>query len=105
MGELLLVTSIFSFQASLTISPTYLSFCLFSWLEEIDRKQAEMLTLQVALEKLRYKDQLLKTENEMLKVWTLTLFYLDFPLQTSLLSYFPLLDWGSWIFHIPITSS
>ncbi|XP_038901859.1 kinesin-like protein KIN-12D [Benincasa hispida] len=37
------------------------------WLEEIDRKQAEMLTLQVALEKLRNKDQLLKTENEMLK--------------------------------------
>nr|QWT43324.1 kinesin-like protein KIN12C [Citrullus lanatus] len=37
------------------------------WLEEIDRKQAEMLALQVALEKLRHKDQLLKTENEMLK--------------------------------------
>uniref|UniRef100_A0A0A0LIU9 Kinesin motor domain-containing protein n=1 Tax=Cucumis sativus TaxID=3659 RepID=A0A0A0LIU9_CUCSA len=37
------------------------------WLEEIDRKQAEILALQVALEKLRHKDQLLKTENEMLK--------------------------------------
>ncbi|XP_022148525.1 kinesin-like protein KIN-12D isoform X2 [Momordica charantia] len=37
------------------------------WLEEIDRKQAEMLALQVALEKARHKDQLLKTENEILK--------------------------------------
>ncbi|XVF45199.1 hypothetical protein PTKIN_Ptkin02bG0185700 [Pterospermum kingtungense] len=38
------------------------------WLEEIDRKQAELVSAQVALEKLRQRDQLLKTENEMLKM-------------------------------------
>ncbi|KAF5745669.1 phragmoplast orienting kinesin 2 [Tripterygium wilfordii] len=38
------------------------------WLEEIDRKQAEMVAAQVALEKLCQRDQLLKTENEMLKI-------------------------------------
>ena len=38
------------------------------WLEEIDRKQAEMVAAQISLEKLRQRDQLLKTENEMLKV-------------------------------------
>ncbi|KAE8721819.1 Phragmoplast orienting kinesin 2 [Hibiscus syriacus] len=38
------------------------------WLEEIDRKQAELVTAQVELEKLRQRDQLLKTENEMLKM-------------------------------------
>eukprot|EP00257_Ricinus_communis_P017920 XP_015576480.1 kinesin-like protein KIN-12F [Ricinus communis] len=38
------------------------------WLEEIDRKQAEMVAAQIALEKLRQRDQLLKTENEMLKM-------------------------------------
>ncbi|KAK6241009.1 hypothetical protein SCA6_006398 [Theobroma cacao] len=37
------------------------------WLEEIDRKQAEVVAAQIALEKLRQRDQLLKTENEMLK--------------------------------------
>ncbi|CAI9764401.1 unnamed protein product [Fraxinus pennsylvanica] len=37
------------------------------WLEEIERKQAEMLAAQVTLEKLSQKDQLLTTENEMLK--------------------------------------
>lgn len=42
---------------------------LFSrWLEEIDRKQAEMVAAHIAMEKLRQRDQLLKTENEMLKV-------------------------------------
>lgn len=42
---------------------------LFSrWLEEIERKQAEMVAAQIALEKLRQRDQMLKTENEMLKV-------------------------------------
>ncbi|WCJ33783.1 phragmoplast orienting kinesin 2 [Euphorbia peplus] len=38
------------------------------WLEEIARKQAEMVAAQIALEKLRQRDQLLKTENEMLKM-------------------------------------
>ncbi|CAL2278907.1 unnamed protein product [Prunus armeniaca] len=38
------------------------------WLEEIDRKQAELIAVQIALEKLRQRDQFLKTENEMLKV-------------------------------------
>ncbi|KAK4401606.1 Kinesin-like protein KIN-12D [Sesamum angolense] len=38
------------------------------WLEEIERKQAEMMAAHVALEKLRQHDQLLATENEMLKM-------------------------------------
>lgn len=38
------------------------------WLEEIERKQAELMAALVALEKLRQQDQLLATENEMLKV-------------------------------------
>ncbi|KAL5855677.1 hypothetical protein ACOSQ4_005479 [Xanthoceras sorbifolium] len=37
------------------------------WLEEIDRKQAELVAAQIALEKLRQQDQSLRTENEMLK--------------------------------------
>ncbi|XP_071729979.1 kinesin-like protein KIN-12D [Rutidosis leptorrhynchoides] len=37
------------------------------WLEEIERKQAEMITAQVALEQLRQRDRLLSTENEMFK--------------------------------------
>ncbi|CAL5333677.1 unnamed protein product [Camellia sinensis] len=38
------------------------------WLEEIDRKQAEMVAVQVALEKLRQRDRLLTTENGMFKM-------------------------------------
>ncbi|CAK7329803.1 unnamed protein product [Dovyalis caffra] len=38
------------------------------WLEEIDRKQAELVSAQIALEKLHQQDQLLQTENEMLKM-------------------------------------
>ncbi|GFY89997.1 phragmoplast orienting kinesin 2 [Actinidia rufa] len=38
------------------------------WLEEIDRKQAEMVAAQVALEKLRQRDRLITTENEMFKM-------------------------------------
>lgn len=38
------------------------------WLEEIDCKHAELVAAQVALEKLHQRDQLLKTENEMLKM-------------------------------------
>ncbi|KAI3446035.1 hypothetical protein Pfo_002700 [Paulownia fortunei] len=38
------------------------------WLEEIERKQAEMMAAHVALEKLRQQDQLVATENEMLKM-------------------------------------
>ncbi|RDX99717.1 Kinesin-like protein KIN-12D, partial [Mucuna pruriens] len=38
------------------------------WLQEMDRKQAELVTVQIALENLRQRDQLLKTENEMLKL-------------------------------------
>lgn len=41
---------------------------VYRWLEEIDRKQAEMVSAQIALEKLRQRDRLLTTENEMLKV-------------------------------------
>lgn len=40
----------------------------FRWLEEIERKQAELMAALVALEKMRQQDQLLATENEMLKV-------------------------------------
>lgn len=54
----------------LSISPCVSLLCalLCRWLEEIDRKQAEMVAAQIALEKLRQRDQLHKTENEMLKV-------------------------------------
>ncbi|KAL5539514.1 hypothetical protein UlMin_045193, partial [Ulmus minor] len=38
------------------------------WLEEIERKQAEVVAAQIALEKIRQRDQLLKVENEMLKM-------------------------------------
>ncbi|CAA3022560.1 kinesin KIN-12D [Olea europaea subsp. europaea] len=37
------------------------------WLEEIERKQAEIVSAKVTLEKLSQTEQLLKTENEMLK--------------------------------------
>ncbi|KAK4477060.1 hypothetical protein RD792_016264 [Penstemon davidsonii] len=37
------------------------------WLEEIERKQAELMAAHVALEKLRQQDQFHKTEYEMLK--------------------------------------
>ncbi|XP_051135829.1 kinesin-like protein KIN-12D isoform X2 [Andrographis paniculata] len=38
------------------------------WLEEIERKQSELMAAHVALERLRHQDKLLATENEMLKV-------------------------------------
>ncbi|KAG4401142.1 hypothetical protein AAZX31_07G192900 [Glycine max] len=38
------------------------------WLQEMDRKQAELVAVQIELENLRQRDQLLKTENEMLKM-------------------------------------
>ncbi|KAL3033287.1 hypothetical protein AAZX31_02G129700 [Glycine max] len=38
------------------------------WLQEMDRKQSELVAVQIALENLRQRDQLLKTENEMLKI-------------------------------------
>ncbi|XAR72869.1 Plus-end-directed kinesin ATPase [Bertholletia excelsa] len=38
------------------------------WLEEIDRKQAEMVAAEVALEKLHQRDRLLSAENEMFKM-------------------------------------
>ncbi|KAL2344857.1 hypothetical protein Fmac_006142 [Flemingia macrophylla] len=38
------------------------------WLQEMDRKQAELVAVQIALENLRQRDQLLNTENEMLKM-------------------------------------
>ncbi|KAH7443327.1 hypothetical protein KP509_02G029400 [Ceratopteris richardii] len=43
-----------------------------SWLEEIRRRQAEMMTARVAAEKLRQRDQLLSSENEMLKMENLS---------------------------------
>ncbi|KAL7002771.1 hypothetical protein U1Q18_003927 [Sarracenia purpurea var. burkii] len=39
-----------------------------AWLEEIDRKQAEIVAAQVALEKLRQQVQLITAENEMFKM-------------------------------------
>lgn len=41
---------------------------LFRWLEEIDRKQAELVATQIALEELRQHDRLLTTKNDMLMV-------------------------------------
>jgi kinesin family protein 15 len=41
-------------------------FC--SWLEEINRRQAEMMTARVAAEKLRQRNQEFGAENEALKV-------------------------------------
>ncbi|XP_015163781.1 phragmoplast orienting kinesin 2 isoform X1 [Solanum tuberosum] len=38
------------------------------WIEEIERKQAEMVVAQIALEKLRQRNHLLTTENEMIKM-------------------------------------
>ncbi|XP_073045648.1 kinesin-like protein KIN-12D [Primulina eburnea] len=38
------------------------------WLDKIERKQAELVAVHVVLEKLQQHDQLLTTENEMLKV-------------------------------------
>ncbi|KVI01953.1 hypothetical protein Ccrd_019757 [Cynara cardunculus var. scolymus] len=37
------------------------------WLEEIERKQAEIVAAQVLLEQLRQRDRLLTTENEIFK--------------------------------------
>ncbi|GMH13425.1 hypothetical protein Nepgr_015266 [Nepenthes gracilis] len=39
-----------------------------SWLEEIDRRQAQLIAAQIALEKLRHSDRLLTAENDMLKM-------------------------------------
>lgn len=41
---------------------------IIRWIEEIERKQAEMVAAQIALEKLRQRNHLLTTENEMIKV-------------------------------------
>ncbi|KAI4376005.1 hypothetical protein MLD38_013807 [Melastoma candidum] len=43
------------------------------WLEEIDRKQAELIALQITLEKHRQQEQLLKAENEVLKMENTTI--------------------------------
>lgn len=63
---ILLFTEFFPIQFFCLSKPFQVLFT--SWLEEIERKQAEMVAAQVALEKLRQRDQTLKTENEMLKV-------------------------------------
>ncbi|CAL1389381.1 unnamed protein product [Linum trigynum] len=42
------------------------------WIEEINRKQTELVAAQVALENLRQQDQFLKAENEMLKMETVS---------------------------------
>lgn len=56
---------------------------LTRWLEEIDRKQAEIVATQIALEKHRQRDQLLETENEMLKVAILSILEKDMVLVKS----------------------
>lgn len=43
--------------------------CLNSWLEEISRKQAEMVAARLSAEKLRVRDDTLTAENEKLKVF------------------------------------
>lgn len=40
----------------------------FSWLDEINERQAELASLRNTLEKLRQRERMLTTENEMLKV-------------------------------------
>lgn len=55
------------------LHPSVFLKCLFEsfrWLEEIDRRQAELVAAQIALEKHRQQEQLLRTENEVLKVET-----------------------------------
>ncbi|XP_015944937.1 kinesin-like protein KIN-12D isoform X1 [Arachis duranensis] len=42
------------------------------WLREMEKKQAEIVAAQIALENLRQREQLLKTENEMLKMENLS---------------------------------
>ena len=66
----------------------------------MDRKQAEMVAAQIALENLRQRYQLQKTENEMLKVEVFfNLFFLFFVLHIVFvhifaLVYFKLLDFA-----------
>ncbi|KAK7319825.1 hypothetical protein RJT34_04553 [Clitoria ternatea] len=43
------------------------------WLQEMDRKQAELVSAQIALENLRQRDQSLETEIEMLKMENATM--------------------------------
>lgn len=52
-------------------------FLLIRWIEEIERKQAEMVAAQIALEKLRLRDHLLTTENEMIKVGNVVNFFFN----------------------------
>lgn len=44
--------------------------CIYSWLEEIQRKQAEMVAARVTAEKMRFRDETLTAENDKLKVST-----------------------------------
>lgn len=47
------------------------------WIEEIEGKQTDLVTVQIKLEEHRQHEQLLKKENELLKVGKLgTIFYL-----------------------------
>lgn len=54
---------------------------IIRWIEEIERKQAEMVAAQIALEKLRQRDHLLTTENEMIKVRDVDIFFSNTPQQ------------------------
>jgi hypothetical protein len=45
-----------------------LGWYVCSWLEEINRRQAEMVAARVSVEKMRQRNQALTTENENLKV-------------------------------------
>ncbi|KAI3778997.1 hypothetical protein L2E82_08406 [Cichorium intybus] len=55
------------------------------WLEEIERKQYEMMTSQVASEQLHQKYRLLKTENEMFKTGTANLKIKVIDLETEVI--------------------
>lgn len=46
-----------------------LGISYYSWLDEINRRKAEMVAAKIASEKLQQHGQLLTAENEMLKVW------------------------------------
>lgn len=51
---------------------------LIRWLDDINRKQAELVAAQDALENLRQRHQPLKNENELLRVQSLKLLLFGF---------------------------
>lgn len=70
------------FKSHLLVVAFLICFLLIiRWIEEIERKQAETVAVQIALEKLRQRNHLLTTENEMLKVRDVNNFFSTTPQQ------------------------